>query len=89
MWIGLGMMLKLLSVLADVLPFLGNIIGAGTSLIAGLVAAVLSLITVAVAWVVYRPLLGVALLAAALAIVFVVRSKLKKATPPPHTVSAG
>ncbi|MCW5199123.1 TMEM43 family protein, partial [Desulfobulbus sp. F3] len=60
---GLSMMFKVLSVVADVLPFLGNIVAAGTAMIAFLIAAGLSLITIAVAWVVYRPLLGVALLA--------------------------
>ncbi|MFO0863927.1 MAG: TMEM43 family protein [Gemmataceae bacterium] len=54
-----------LVVLADVLPFLGNILSMGVGLFAGLIAAVLSLITIAIAWVFYRPLLAAGLLAAA------------------------
>jgi hypothetical protein len=89
MFAGLGMMFKVLSVIADVLPFLGNVVGAGTGFIAFLISAVLSLITIAVAWIVYRPLLGVALLAVAVGLVVLVKGKLGKAkqsqmaAPPP------
>ncbi|WP_417908861.1 TMEM43 family protein [Candidatus Electronema sp. PJ] len=76
MFAGLGMIFKVLSVLADVLPFLGNVVGAGTGIIAFLIAAVLSLITIAVAWVVYRPLLGIALLAVAVGLIVLVKGKL-------------
>ena len=62
MAMGFGMMLKPLSVLASVVPMFGDIIGAGTGVIAFLLAGVLSLLTIAIAWIVYRPLLGVALL---------------------------
>jgi hypothetical protein len=79
MMIGLATMLKPLSVLADVLPILGDIVGAGTGLIAFLLAALLSFVTIAIAWIVYRPLLGIALLAVAIVIAFAVRAKLKKA----------
>jgi hypothetical protein len=79
MMIGLGMILKPLSVLADVLPILGDIVGAGTGLIALLIAAVLSSLTIAIAWIVYRPLLGIALLAVAVAIAVGVTILLKRA----------
>lgn len=65
MFIGLVMVLRPLSVLADVLPFLGNLVSMATGLVAFLVAGICALVTIAVAWVVYRPLLGVALLIAA------------------------
>ena len=55
MFIGLQLILGPLSVLADVVPLFGSIVGAGTGLIAGLLAAVLSFCTIAVAWIVYRP----------------------------------
>ncbi len=76
---GLNMIFRPLSVLADVLPILGNIVGAGTGLIALLLAAILSLITVSIAWVVYRPLLGILMLAAAIGLIVVIRGKLKAA----------
>ena len=65
MFFGLSAVLKPLSVLADVLPILGDIVGIGTGIVAGLVAIVCALVTIAVAWLFYRPVLGIALLAAA------------------------
>lgn len=61
-FIGCAAILKPLSVLADVIPFLGNIVGAGATFIAFILAAIVSLITIALGWIVYRPLLGVTLL---------------------------
>jgi len=64
MCFGIGLVLRPLSVLASVLPILGDIVGAGTGLIAFLLGSVLSLVTAAVAWIAFRPLLGIALLVA-------------------------
>ena len=76
MVIGLSMVLKPLSVLADVVPFFGNIVQAGTGLIAFPVSLTLSFITVAVAWIVYRPVLGIALLVIASGVVYVLKGRL-------------
>ena len=65
MFFGLSMVLKPLSVMADVLPILGDIVGIGTGLVAGLISLICSLVTIAIAWIFYRPILGVILLAAA------------------------
>lgn len=62
MFVGFKMIFAPLEVLADVLPFLGNLVGYGTGFIAFILAAGLSLLTIGVAWVFYRPLLGIALL---------------------------
>ena len=67
MWVGLATALNPLKVLADVVGILGDVVGAGVGLISGLVALTLSVSTIAVAWLVYRPLLGTALLAVAAA----------------------
>ena len=84
MLLGLALILNPLAVLVDIIPWLGGLIGAGIFFIAFSIAAVGSLLTVAVAWVVYRPLLGVALFVAAGAVVFLIMTKLKKpaAAPP-------
>lgn len=79
MALGLGMILRPLSVFADVLPLLGDIVGAGTGIIAVLTAGVLSLITIAIAWLFYRPVLGIILIVAAVGLVMAVRAKLKSA----------
>jgi len=67
MWIGAAMMLKPISVLADVLPFLGSIAGAGIGLITGIVALILSFITIAIAWLFCRPFIAIGLLVVAIA----------------------
>jgi hypothetical protein len=62
LYIGLSMLLAPLGVLADVLPFLGSIMRFGTSLIAMVIAVPTSLATIAIAWLAYRPVLGITLL---------------------------
>jgi len=79
MTIGLSMVFRPLSVAADLVPFIGSIVGAGTTLVALLISAVLSLITIAIAWVVYRPVIGITLLVVAVAIAVFLGMKLGKA----------
>lgn len=79
MTIGLGMVFRPLSVVADVIPFIGSIVGAGTTLVALLISVVLSLITIAIAWVVYRPVIGITLLVVAVAIAVFLGMKIGKA----------
>lgn len=79
MMIGFNMLFKLASVVADVIPILGNIVGAGTGIIAFLLAGSLSLVTIAVAWVFYRPVLGISLLVVALILIVLVFKKLSSA----------
>lgn len=62
MAIGFGLVFKPLSVVADVVPFIGDIVGMGFAVVAGALAIPLSLITIGVAWVFYRPLVGIPLL---------------------------
>ncbi|MFT5240805.1 MAG: hypothetical protein ACI9OU_000511 [Candidatus Promineifilaceae bacterium] len=81
MMIGLNLIFKPLSVLADVVPFLGALVGVGTGLIAFLIAISLSFTVIAIAWVVFRPLLGIGLLVVAGAATYVIITKLKAARP--------
>ena len=69
MFFGLSMVFKPLSVLADVLPILGDLVGMGMGFVAGLIALVCSLITIAVAWIFFRPWLGIILLVIAGALI--------------------
>ncbi len=68
MFFGLLMFFRPISVLGDVIPMFGSLLAFGTGLFAFAISAVLSIGTVAVAWIVYRPVLGIALLAVAIAI---------------------
>ena len=79
MFFGLSTMLKPLSVLADVLPILGDIVGIGTGLVAGIISIVCSLVTIAIAWVFYRPILGILLLVIAGFLVWMLIQKRKAA----------
>jgi len=79
MFMGLNLILKPLSVIADVLPILGDIVGAGTGLISFLVAFVLSLTTISIAWIVYRPLLGIVLIVISALVAYSIKTKLSKA----------
>jgi len=65
MFIGISMILKPLSVLCDVLPILGDIVEMGAGIVAVLVALPCAIVTIAVAWLFYRPVIGIILLAVA------------------------
>ena len=58
-----GMVLGPLGVLADVVPLFGAIVRMGAGLVAGAAGLSVSAVVVALAWIAYRPLVGVALLA--------------------------
>ena len=58
-----------LEVLADVVPLVGNIVGAGVGIVAWLLGLAWSCIVIAVAWVRFRPIVAGCLLAAAVALV--------------------
>jgi len=78
MGIGFGMLFRPLSVMGDVVPFIGNIIGAGTGFVGFLLAAILSLITIAIAWFVYRPVLGIGLLVFAGFLVYWLKTRVSR-----------
>jgi hypothetical protein len=62
MFLGLVMVFKPISVFGDVIPIVGTLLGAGLAVFAGAVAAALSLITIAISWLAFRPLVGILLL---------------------------
>ncbi|MBO4448474.1 MAG: TMEM43 family protein [Kiritimatiellae bacterium] len=83
MYFGLSKFLRPLSVLADVLPILGDIVGIGIGLVAGVVAFACALATIAVAWLFYRPVVAVALLVLAAGAGFLLfKMRRAKALPP-------
>lgn len=65
MFVGLLLVFKPISVFGDVIPLFGSMLGAGLGVFSFLLASGLSLLTVAISWLVYRPLLGVLLLVVA------------------------
>ena len=78
---GLRNIFKILETLFKVLPFLANIVGLGLNLATFVIALVWSLLIIAIAWVWYRPVLGILLLVCAGALIwyFGKKGKEKKA----------
>jgi hypothetical protein len=75
MYIGLRMTFGVLPIVAAVIPFVGRIVGAGMSLVSGLFTLIGACVTIAVAWIVYRPVIGIILLlVAGLGVVLLVRA---------------
>lgn len=69
MALGLYLILRPIEVFADVIPCVGSIIGCGIIFVAVLVAAILSTITISVAWLVAHPMIGGIVLAVTLTVV--------------------
>ena len=67
------------------MPFVGSLLNVGVMFLALAIAIPLSLLVIALAWLFYRPLLGIGLLLLAAAViagvVFFVRSRQNKAGP--------
>ncbi len=78
MAIGCRLILGPLVIFADVLPLLGNIVGAGTGLISGLIAGIFSFLTIGVAWILYRPILAAAFFVIACGLIILIRYALRK-----------
>ncbi len=62
MWTGFGMIFKPLVVMADLIPFLGSLLGFGAAVFSFIITAPIALLTIAVGWIFYRPLLALLLL---------------------------
>lgn len=83
MLFGLMMMTRPLAVLASVLPFLESVLEVGGFILALPLALSLSLVTIAVAWIAYRPLIAIPLLVVALGALLwpVIRRRMGGARP--------
>ncbi len=77
--LGLNMVFNPLSVIADVIPILGTIVGAGAGVVSFLIGLAWSLVVIAVAWIRFRPLIAGGLIAAALLLVYLSYMKGRKA----------
>lgn len=87
MWIGLMTIFAPITRVLDIVPFLGNLAEKGVALISAVISIFLSVITIGVAWIFYRPLLGGTLVVLAIAfVIWMRRGKSSAATanvPPP------
>ncbi len=77
MFLGLNTLLAPLTILVSVIPFFAKILRSGTKLLSGVIALLLSLVTIGITWLIYRPLIGVMVLFLAV-LVIIIFSRLKK-----------
>ena len=83
--VGLKSFFSIIETLLKVLPFLANIVGWGVGLVCGLVAFVWTLLVAAIAWIAYRPVVAIVLLAiAGVAIWYFATHKKKTAAETPQ-----
>jgi hypothetical protein len=75
---GLKQMFSILPTLFKVLPFLGNIVGAGVGLVCTVLGGVWGILIIGISWLFYRPLIGIPLLAIAVAGIWYLNKASKK-----------
>jgi hypothetical protein len=75
MIIGFALIGQPLAVVGSVVPFIGEVFGAGVGLIAVLMTAIVVPVVIAVAWFWYRPLVSIAVLAVGFGIVALVKMR--------------
>jgi hypothetical protein len=73
MWIGWYFVLRPIAVVGDVVPFIGSVLAAGAGIAAFLLTAALAPVVMAIAWLWYRPLLSIGLIAAGAAVAYGIR----------------
>lgn len=81
--IGFSMIFAPLAVLADIIPFLGDIVGFGTFTMALLLTLVVAPVTIAIAWFAFRPLLSLLVIGGTVAAFWAVRRFAPKRAPVP------
>jgi len=75
--IGLKSIFGILEAIAKVIPLLGDVVGAGVGLVCTLFGLAWSLLWIAIAWLAYRPLIGIPLLVASVGCVVWLKTKAK------------
>jgi hypothetical protein len=80
---GFVLMSSPLSVLVGVIPLLEELVGIASFLLALIIAVPLTLIVIAAAWIVHRPLVGVGLIVAGLGLAYLLRRLHRRPVQPP------
>ena len=68
MWSGWYLVLRPIAVVGDLVPFIGSVLAAGAGIAAFLLTAAMAPVVMAIAWLWYRPLLSIGLIAAGSAV---------------------
>jgi Transmembrane protein 43 len=80
--IGFNLLFGLFSIIADLLPFVGSIIGFGTGVIALILTLIIGPTVIAIGWFAYRPLLALAIIGGGVALAFGIGYLRRKSTAP-------
>jgi hypothetical protein len=81
MAIGMGLFFRPIATAGDFIPMIGNMVGVSTFVFAFFVAAALTSVTIAMAWIAHRPLLGAGVFLAGvggLAVAFLLMRRTRK-----------
>ena len=87
--VGIGLALQPITSLSNWIPVAGRLVGAGATFVAILLGGGIALLTIAFAWILFRPVIAVLLIAAAVALLWAVFRKPgnRTSTPPPVPVA--
>jgi hypothetical protein len=72
-FLGFMVSTRILVALADILPFIGNLMQATTSVVAAVLTAIVAPLVIAVAWMFYRPMVSLAVIVIGAALAFIVK----------------
>lgn len=75
---GLKYIFNIIVIILKIIPFLSSIANLGTNIVCGVVGTIWSLIVIAIAWIFYRPILAITLLAAVGALIFFLVKKARE-----------
>jgi hypothetical protein len=81
MFIGFKLILDPIVIVADVVPFIGNLLSAGAALVSFILTAVIAPVVIAVAWLWYRPLVSIIVLAVGAGLALGLRMLAGRRTP--------
>ena len=76
--LGMSMVLSPLTTLIGYIPFLGKIVNGAIGVVSTTVGLAISLITVAIAWLVYRPIIGIALIVVSVGLIILAKKYVSK-----------
>lgn len=81
--IGIGTLFRPIEMLANIIPIFGKLVGAITGVFSFLLATIIALFTISIAWIFYRPLIGIGLLVVVTGLIILMVKSVKKKTATP------
>lgn len=85
--VGFGLITGPFSTLGSIIPLLGRLVGMATFLVAVVLGSCVAIVTIAIAWLVVRPIMAIALLALVGLILYFTLRRRKPTYPPPAVLA--